>query len=577
MRHQIGKILITPQDSIRKAMETITRAPRIGLPAGITLVADKKNRLVGTVTDGDIRKALVKGMALTAPVKNIMARNPIAVPEHLSTEEMIAMVIRKVRESGRIRDFKVDKIIVTDGRNQAVDIIEFYELWYKQEVRNRKFCIVGTGHVGLTFAVVLAESGYQVTGFDINEHVVGQIKKGRVPFYEKGIEPLLRLHLREGNIAFTTCLRKGQHDVYVVCVGTPVAEKNNQPIFDSIKMAAENVGQVLKKEDVVILRSTVSVGITRTVVSPILESKSGLTAGKDFYLVFACERAVEGNAIEETKDIPQIIGGINKKSTDEAIRLLRNVNSSIIGMGSAEEAEMVKLINNSFRDLSFAYSNKVALMCERLNLDAVKIIKAANEGYPRNPVPLPSPGVGGYCLKKDSFLMSNVARTIAIDPDIFIMSRKINNQMPFFVLSKTAGFIKSHYGNTGKVKIFILGFAFKGNPETSDIRGSVTSDIVRLLREEFGGRAQLWGYDPVVAKDRIEGLGVKYSSYKDGFKSAHCVLILNNNIEFGKIDIYAFLEMMKKPAFFFDGWHFFEPQEIKRIEGIAYQGLGGGF
>jgi len=238
---------------------------------------------------------------------------------------------------------------------------------------------------------------------------------------------------------------------------------------------------------------------------------------------------------------------------------------------------MVKLINNTFRDLSFAFANKIALMCEKLKLDTVKIIKAANEGYPRNPVALPSPGVGGYCLKKDSYIMAEVARKIKVSDDIFLESRKINNAIPHSVAGKVLKFIETNWLQEKKLKIYIMGFAFKGYPETSDMRGSPTIDVLKILQDKLSERANFYGYDPIVKKEEIENLNVKYLPYREGFKDAHCVLIMNNNPEFEKIDLYSLLETMKKPGFLFDGWHFFFPQEIKKMESIVYQGLGEGF
>lgn len=577
MKSSIKNLFINSNTTVREAMHTITKAPHLKLTVGIALVIDDNERLIGTVTDGDIRRALVKGISLNETVDKIMAKDPITVDDSLTVNEMIKTVTIKVKESGRIRDYKVDKVIVTDKDKKVVDVLDFYDLWYKQEIKHKKICIIGTGYVGLTLSVVLAESGYEVLGTDTDQDIVENLNKGELSFYEKGLQPLLKLHLKEGNVKFTSFLKEKKADVYIICVGTPVDEKTNKPVFDYIKKAAEDVGEYLKKDDVIILRSTVPVGTTRSLVLPLLEKKSSLKAGTDFYLVFAPERIAEGNALEEVKEIPQILGGINKQSAQIAARVFQTFNPSIIILDSLEEAEMVKLINNTFRDLSFAFANKIALMCEKLKLDTVKIIKAANEGYPRNPVALPSPGVGGYCLKKDSYIMAEVARKIKVSDDIFLESRKINNAIPHSVAGKILKFIETNWLQEKKLKIYIMGFAFKGYPETSDMRGSPTIDVLKILQDKLRERANFSGYDPIVKKEEIENLNVKYLSYREGFKDAHCVLIMNNNPEFEKIDLYSLLETMKKPGFLFDGWHFFFPQEIKKMKSIVYQGLGDGF
>lgn len=575
MNHNIELLLIKKTNTVREAMVAITRAGREGLPVGIILVVDSARRLCGTVTDGDIRKALVSGVSMDAYVIDIMSRDPITVQTGLDVDNMIKTVRAKAIASGRIRDTKVDKVVVTDEENCVVDVIDFSELWYKQEIWRREVCVIGVGHVGLTLAVVLADLGFHVAGVDVRDEYIGSLKEGRAGFYEKGLEPLLRFHLKRNNLKFTTKICDVDANVFIIAVGTPVDGQTNKANNDFIKKAALDLGKVLKKEDLVIMRSTVTVGTTRNAVLPILEKESGLQAGKDFYLVFAPERVVEGNAIEEIKTIPQIVGGINRRSVQEATGILQTISPSVIILDSLEAAEMVKLINNTYRDYSFAFANKVALLCEELGLDSVKLIKAASEGYSRNPVPLPSPGVGGYCLTKDPYLMAEVATNNNQDPAIFLQSRKINDEMPQFIAKKISSFLVKNNGKTKEIKVYIVGFAFKGYPETSDMRGSPAVDVLNLLSAKFDGQLDLYGYDPVIKPRALERINVKFAAFKEGFVDAHAVLIMNNHPDFMKMDIYNLVDSMRKPSIFFDGWQIFSPQEIAKIVGVSYQGLGG--
>lgn len=556
-------------------MGAITSAAQQDLPAGIVLVVDAHKKLIGTVTDGDIRKALVKGISMDERVEKIMAKNPITVSSALSVDEMIHVVESKVKDSGRIRGSKVNQVIVVDDDNQVVEVFDFFDLWHRQEGLRKDICIIGTGHVGLTLTVVLAELGFQVTGYDTNNGLIAEVNKGKVRFFEKGLEPLLRFHLNEKKIRFTTDIKDVKADTYIISVGTPVDDKTQKPINAHIEAAVRSLGSVLKKDDLVLLRSTVTVGTTRNIVKPILEEISGLKAGLDFYLGFAPERVVEGNAIEEMKSIPQIIGAINKRSLQEATRLLERISPSVILLNSLESAEMVKLINNTYRDYSFAFANNIAQLCDRLGLDTVRIINAANEGYPRNPVPLPSPGVGGYCLTKDPFLLAEVVKNNGVNPDMFIQARRMNESMPDFVASKIGKFIEEHFAKAAKIKIYILGIAFKGYPETSDIRGSSAIDVMNALNAIYGNRLKWCGYDPVVNEKVVASLGVEFMHYEEGFKEAHGVLIMNNHPNFKKMDIFSCLEMMHKPGLLFDGWRFFSGDDIERIKGVTYQGLGG--
>src|SRR3989338_6323582 len=247
MKKNIEFLFLGKSFTIRQVMETITEAPHRGLPSGIVLVVDDQKKLIGSVTDGDIRKALVKGASMDDSIEKIMIRDPITVDEDLTADEKIRSMMTKVKASGRIHGGKVDQVIVTDKKNRVVDVLDFYELWYKQEVRYKRICVVGAGHVGLTLSVVLADLGYQVLGFDINPRLVASLNKGEVGFYEKGLEPLLRFHIREKNIKFISALYEGIADIYIICVGTPVHEETNQPLNDAIKKAAGDVGKVLQK------------------------------------------------------------------------------------------------------------------------------------------------------------------------------------------------------------------------------------------------------------------------------------------------------------------------------------------
>ena len=577
MRRSIESLFVKQDATILHAMQTITHAVPMKLPLGIVCVVDDSKKLMGVVTDGDIRKALVKKFTLEDKVEEIMVREPITVDEGLTLDEMIKTMLEKVEESKYIKDFKVEKIVVINKEGNVVDIVNFSKLWYEQEIKYKNICVIGTGHVGLILQIVLAESGLQVHGFDLNKSLIEGLKKGKTIFYEKGVEPLLNFCLKVGNLTFGSELKNKKTDTYIICVGTSVDEITKKPNYDSLIRASEDVGNALKKEDIVILRSTVSVGTTREVVVPILEKKSCLKAGSDFYVAFAPERVIEGNALEETMEIPQVIGGINKKSIQIATRIFQNVCPSIVVVDTLEEAEMVKLVNNSFRDLSFSFANKIAQISEQLNLDPVKIIKAAKDGYPRNPIPLPSPGVGGYCLTKDPYLMSEVAYKAKVGAEIFLEGRKINDAMPELVAKKVVSFVEKHWKDHERIKVYILGLAFKGFPETSDMRSSTSLEVIRHLRGQLKERLHLAGFDMVVPKNDIEELGVDYLNVAEGFNGSHCVLILNNHSDFAKMDIFRLIDTMKKPGLLFDGWSFFKPQEIKRVHNIFYEGLGGGY
>jgi len=192
-------------------------------------------------------------------------------------------------------------------------------------------------------------------------------------------------------------------------------------------------------------------------------------------------------------------------------------------------------------------------------------------GYERSNIPMPSPGVGGYCLTKDPYILFDAAQKRGFSPKLIPGARDINEFMPKYVFSKLEKFAKNSNRNLGDLKIFILGFAFKGWPETSDMRFSPTLDVLSLLK---GKNSNICGFDSIVKEHVIRDLGVSYSGYEEGFDSADCILIMNNHPDFGKLDIARLLSKANRPVLFFDTWHLYDPELILASDGVKYSNLG---
>ncbi len=252
--------------------------------------------------------------------------------------------------------------------------------------------------------------------------------------------------------------------------------------------------------------------------------------------------------------------------------LMRELTPTIVEVESLEAAEMIKLVNNAFRDLSFAFSNELALVCDHFNLDAAELVRAANEGYPRNNIPAPSPGVGGVCLKKDPVMFAWVAREAGIERPLSHMGRAVNELMPRYVARRIVGFLRENGRPFSEARVVLAGLAFKGQPETSDVRNSTAIEVLNLLKAEG---VTVIGYDPVVDAETIGAVGATpCATLEDCFANADVVAILNNHESFARINLYALLESMRRPGMFFDGWHLFPAEEATRVEGITYAGLG---
>lgn len=571
----LSKILVNPEDSIKTVFKKLADndSNLTSLPAGMVLIIEKNGKLAGIATDGDIRRALSGGASLESPIAKIMNRDPFVVEGGKSNAEILAFVSgqshRENWHKNRLAN-RLNKIIIVDKEKRPVDLVSFYDLWHRSDVRLKQVGVLGLGYVGLTLALTLADLGFTVKGFDINAAVRESLKKGKPHFYENGIDQMLKDCLNKKFEVVSNFTGKNQCDIYFVAVGTPLG-KNKKPDLKYLKNAAEKVGKALKSGDLVILRSTVPIGTTRNFVVPILEKTSSLKAGDGFLVAFAPERTIEGKALEELRSLPQVIGGFNKASVDLTAALFNNLTHSTVLVDSLEEAEVVKLVNNTYRDVTFSFANELALICHRFGIDTRRIIEAANRGYGRSNVPLPSPGVGGACLEKDPFIFAESAKTKNYEPLLPQNSRKISDLMVDFVAQNVVDFLREHKAAAKNPKVLVLGFAFKGRPVTSDMRGSTTVPLIRKIQKIT---KNIHGFDPAVKRSDIASLKVKpVSDLKKGFAGADAVVIMNNNPVFEDLSIRPLLSLANKPCFFFDTWGLHDKSEVTKVRHARYKRL----
>jgi len=440
----------------------------------------------------------------------------------------------------------------------------------KKNQSQGKIGIFGLGYVGVTLGVVLADHGFEVFGIEPRKKSIDHLKNGHCDIHEKGLPELLRKHANK-NFKFFEDPENIRAKTYIVAVGTPVGP-TKVPSLEYIRAVAESLGRILEPGNLIILRSTVPVGTTRNLFIPLVEKTSHLQAGKDFSVVFAPERTAEGSAITEIGEIPQIIGGYDRKSVRKAERIFKEVAPQIIPVSSLEVAELVKLFNNTYRDVIFGFANEAALICDGFNVDPVEVISAANKNYKRGDIPYPSPGVGGYCLTKDPYILLHCTRGSRYHPDIVFHGRKANDTMPVHVAGKITHFLKGKKKAFRKCKVFILGVAFKGHPETTDIRYSSSVDVANILRKKG---INLSAHDPVVSKEKIRSTGMQPTkNLVDGFKNADCVIIMTNHRAYRRKNILSFLIKMSKPALFYDPWQLHNSKTVLEVTGIAYSNLG---
>lgn len=430
-----------------------------------------------------------------------------------------------------------------------------------------KICVVGTGHIGLPLAAVLADAGFQVTGYDTNDDFLSRVNTtGTVDFREEGLDELLRTHLHKSLTLTST--PPADQDAYVITVGTPLESGTDRPNLDRIRVAVERIAPGFGPNPLVVLRSTVSIGTTRRIVLPEIHRHR-----ERFGLAFCPERTIEGKAIPEMRSLPQIVGGLDEDSVERAERLFRRITSKIVRVSSLEAAEMIKLINNTYRDLTFAFANEVALIAERMGLSAGEMIHAANVDYPRSSVARPG-FVGGPCLEKDALILIDSLHQIDFRPRVIEEARRINQALPDHVAERILQQIRSSRDPGAATRVLVTGFAFKGRPATEDVRGSAAIPLMARLQ---AAGVEVWGHDFVASDKVIAGLGARACSLEEGFEGADGVIIMNNHTGYASAGIPELARRLRAPAFVFDSWSLFDVRQFAGTHGLRYGTLGSPF
>lgn len=568
----LEKLFISRSVSANEMLAIIQNAPKSGLPSGILLVLDDMGRLEGTITEGDIRRGILKFGHLDFISADVINTNPIIFDEKISALQILNRLPIELKNRGRSNQKFLGKIVLVNESNEPVRIIDYHELWEQRVATHRHVVVVGLGYVGLTLSLALADAGIQVTGVDADLKKLDLLKKGKSYIHEQGLQRLLTEYLDDKFIPQANIPDSG--DVFVISVGTPVEKHPGQasylPNMDYLQQASKLIGNKLQQGNLVILRSTVPIGTSRNYVIPILEQSSGLKCGLDFHLSFAPERTAEGRAIKELRELPQIIGGYNSDSVEATAALFKELTNSIVRVDSLEASEMIKLLNNSFRDYVFAFSNYVSQLAAEFNINIGDIITAANKGYPRNPIPLPSPGVGGPCLTKDPYIFAEVARSKGLKQGIFEQSREINESMHSFIVDRLLYEINRLGKDPANCSVLACGLAFKGRPETGDLRNSSAVEIVRLLKPHV---AEIYGYDPVADMKEIASCDIVPVFIPEGFRQVDIVMFLNNHLSFEKINIFEMVREMNEKPIVFDAWHLFRPDDVLHVRPSVYMGL----
>ena len=396
---------------------------------------------------------------------------------------------------------------------------EFAGLKRKITERKARIAVIGLGYVGLPLAVEFAKSGFRVTGIDTDTGKVDRVNAG-VSYIQDVPAKELRREVSSGRLSATadfSVLR--EIDCISICVPTPL-RKTRDPDVSSIVNATREIARYLHPGELVLLESTTYPGTTDELILPMLE-ETGLKVGKDFFLGFSPERVDPGNKSFMTSNIPKVVGGVTARCTEVAAEIYKTSVSTVVPVSSTKVAEMVKLLENTFRSVNIGLVNEIALMCDKMKIDVWEVIEAA-ASKPFGFMPFyPGPGLGGHCIPIDPFYLSWKAKLSGFEARFIELAGQVNSSMPYHVVSKVSEALNSVRKSVNGARILLLGVAYKA--DVDDSRESPALDIYQMLTS-LG--AEVWYSDPHISELKTERFQIRSKPLTaELLEKADCVVI----------------------------------------------------
>lgn len=392
----------------------------------------------------------------------------------------------------------------------------------------QKVCVLGLGYIGLPTASVLATSGFEVLGVDVNPGVVATVNAGELHIEEPGLQTVVSAAIQSGKLRAATAPEPA--DVFIIAVPTPLTG-DNQPDMAHVESAAQEIAPHLQKGNLIILESTSPPGTCRDRLTPLLE-ESGLKVGRDLYLAHCPERVLPGRILKEFIDNDRVVGGIDPESAEHARAFYARFVAGRILTTDVTTAELVKVLENTFRDVNIALANEVALMCEGLGIDFHEAAVLANH-HPRVNVHRAGPGVGGHCISVDPWFLADAFPDTA---HMVRLARERNDSMPAHVASTVAALV----ADVAHPRIAALGLAFKGNVD--DLRNSPAVAIVNQLEDA--------GYDVAINDPHVNVAGIESVPLDEALAGADLVLLLTDHVEYAELDPARVAAAVRRPVLY---------------------------
>jgi UDP-N-acetyl-D-glucosamine dehydrogenase len=401
--------------------------------------------------------------------------------------------------------------------------------------RTARIGVIGLGYVGLPLAVEFAKEGFPVTGIDLDPKRVSGVNSARSYILDVPSEDLRKLRRANRLRATASFDALGVQDAIIICVPTPL-RKTREPDMSYIVSATQEIARRVRKGQLIVLESTTYPGTTNEVILPALQARR-LKVGRDFCLAFSPERIDPGNPMYQTRNIPKVIGGTTPACTQLARALYGSAIHKTVPVSSCGVAEMVKLLENTFRAVNIGLVNEIALICDRLGIDVWEVIEAART-KPFGFMPFyPGPGIGGHCIPSDPMYLAWKVRVHGFEARFIELATQINGAMPEHVVNKVATVLNDRRKSLKGSRVLLLGLAYK--KDVGDLRDSPAFDVARIL-EERG--AQIDYHDPYVPSTDLNGrrrVSVPLTAATLG--RSDCVVILTNHssVNYGLILRYA--------------------------------------
>ena len=431
--------------------------------------------------DGPVTQALDP----RAPASAIPGQHPAPLPAPAAAEQRPAIELLRAPESAR-------------------------------PTATRTICVVGLGYIGLPTASLLCSRGYQVRGVDLSASIVETINSGRIHIVEPDLDVMVRSAVHAGQL--TASVSVGPADIFLIAVPTPI-DSQRRPDMGAVESAARAIAPHVKPGDLVILESTSPVGTTEELVAKVL-SEHGHKVGEDVFVAYCPERVLPGRILTELVENDRVVGGINQRSTDKAVEFYETfVRGEVIGTDS-RTAEMVKLTENSYRDVNIAFANELSMICANQHISVWNLIRLANR-HPRVDILQPGPGVGGHCIAVDPWFIVDAEPETA---HLIRKAREVNLAKPDWVVER----VRSCTLKVRDPIIACLGLAFKA--DVDDVRDSPSLEIARRIDKELDVPMM------VVEPNLVAHPDFELSSIEDALEQANIVLVLTDHKQFRRIN-----------------------------------------